>query len=235
MSNRPTIKTVACPECGASVSRTIIWFGDREFQADRGCLCDACEEKRVSAVATVTAREKHLEQWKQRAPDDYRRAAAEQVSIPLRPALDWRPMEGCRRLGLWGAPGSGKSMAAALVVRDAGLPFRWTNGFAARGLYNSAVSSDDPEKRREDSRLWQRLMSAPLLVLDDVDKSNFTEAWASALFDLLEHRNSNCLATIWTANYGPGGLAQKFSKCGDIELAQAIERRLCSGALIINT
>lgn len=229
MSARPTTKLVSCPECSASFERAIVWFDGREIMADRGCLCDECESKRAAAIAALTAREKHLELWLHRTPDDYHRAAVERVCPSLRPALEWRPVDGCCRLGLWGVPGGGKSMAAALVVKDAGIPFRWTNGFAARATYNAAVTGEG-ESRRKAAASWLNLLEAPLLVLDDADKGNFTEAWASALFDLMEARNGACLPTIWTSNNGPGGLAKKMGKCGDPDLAASIERRLCGGA-----
>lgn len=234
-SQRPTHKTVACPECGAQFQREIVWFGDREFLAQRGCLCDACEATRSAAVAAVDAEQRFLTLWRNRLPEDYLRCDADKVHEKLRPALQWAPAEGCRRLGLCGTPGTGKSMAVALVLKTLRTPFRWTNGFAARALYNAAVMTEDAEKRREAVRQWERICEAELLVLDDVDKGNFTEAWCGALFDLLESRNGRKLPTVWTANLQPGQLCKKFAKCGDAEQADAIERRLCQGALILTT
>ena len=236
MSDRPTHKTVSCPECAAPFDRAIVWFGDREFMADRGCLCDRCESSRQQAVAAADAESRHLALWARRVPEDYHRASVAEVASWAIPALNWAPSEGRRRLGLHGTPGSGKSMAVALVVKTLRIPFRWTNGFAARSIYNLAVSGEDPEKRRTAAMKWERLTNCDLLVLDDVDKGNFTEAWAGALFDLLEFRNGARLPTIWTANLGPGPLARKIGdKCKDQEQADAIERRLCGGALLIST
>lgn len=229
----PTHKTVTCPECGETFQRAIVWFGGREIMADRGCLCDACEGKRAQAVAAVDAENRFLSLWRNRLPEDYLRADPAKVAECLRPALEWAPAEGCRRLGLAGAAGAGKSMAVALVLKSLRVPFRWTNGFAARGLYNAAVTTDDQEKRKAAVKAWERICDAEMLVLDDVDKGNFTDAWCGALFDLLESRNGRKLPTIWTANLLPGQLCAKFAKSGDREQADAIERRLCQGAMIL--
>lgn len=231
MSDRPTHKSVTCPQCAAPFERAIVWFDGREIMADRGCLCDTCEERRAAAVAAASAEERHLELWKARAPEDYHRAATTHVQPALHPALAWRPSAASRRLGLWGPPGTGKSMAAALIVRAAGVPFRWISGFSARAAYNTSVTGDG-EARKRATTTWLRLLEADLLVLDDVDKGNFTEAWASALYDILEARNGNCLPTIWTANHGPDAMSRKMAKCGDHDLADSIERRLCGGAAI---
>lgn len=227
------LKTVSCPECGASFERPAVVYGEREFLADRGCLCDACEGKRAAAVQAVSEKEKFLAMWKTRVPEDYHRADRSKIHLSLRKVLDWAPAPGCRRLGVYGPPGAGKSMAIAHSVLDLGMPFSWTNGFAARSIYNLHVSGND-EERRDAGKRWRRFRDTPLLVLDDVDKGNFTEAWAGALFDLLEHRNSSCLPVIWTSNLGPGQIAKKIAlKSFDEEQAQAIERRLCDGALIL--
>jgi hypothetical protein len=229
---RPKTKTVACPQCGVMVERAIIWFGEREILANTGCLCGECATVQKNAVAAQGEAERHLARWVSRVPEDYHRARVDRVAKELRPALKWEPTEGQRRLGIVGPVKAGKTMTAALVVKNLGLAFCWTNGFAGKALYTVATAGEGDE-RRIAAGTWLRWQDTPLLVLDDVDKGNPTEAWASALFALLERRNAHCLPTIWTANHGPGALARKLKKCGDAELADAIERRLCGGALIV--
>jgi hypothetical protein len=229
----PTHKLVSCPQCGEQFHRAIVWWDGREIMADRGCLCDGCEATREAAAAAADARSVHLARWREIVPDDYHRATVEDVPTALRLCLEWRPAEGCRRMGIVGDAGKGKTMVVALLVKDFLTQFQWTNGFAARSIYTKAVTADETE-RKAASKAWLRLVETPLLVLDDVDKGNFTEAWASALFDLLESRNGKQLSTIWTANLGPGRLAAKIGRCGDPEMANAIERRLCMGAKLIH-
>ncbi len=204
-----------CPECKAS----------RE----------AAEEERKQRAHDERRRARAREKWPKRVPPDYQRADEAKIPPALRPALSWAPAGEILRLGIYGPPGTGKSMVLALLLRKLEIPFRWVNGFAARSLYIEFATSNQRQdwSGEDDSADWDTLMNEDLLVLDDIDKGNFTDSWASALFDLLETRNSLRRPVIWTANHGPGGLAAKFAKCGDQDLADSLERRLCSGALLI--
>lgn len=228
-----TTKTVNCPQCQSPFERPVVIFNGREILADRGCLCDTCEETRKSAILSIETKSKFLAHWERRVPEDYHYPEVSRVSVPYRPALAWRPDVANRKLGIAGPPGTGKSMVAALVSKRLEKFLRWVNGFSARATYNKSVTGEG-NARKEAEAAWDDLLRIDVLVLDDVDKGTFTEAWASALFELLEQRNSTRKITIWTANHLPGQLSAKFTgQHGDKDLANAIERRLCQAATII--
>jgi DNA replication protein DnaC len=79
--------------------------------------------------------------------------------------------------------------------------------------------------------------AAPLLALDDVRQANFTAAWISSLFDLLETRLSHHKATIWTSQMTVYQLRQKIERQNgnDCDQAAAICRRLEQHSLVIAT
>jgi DNA replication protein DnaC len=71
-----------------------------------------------------------------------------------------------------------------------------------------------------------------VLAIDDLSQPKFTEAFASALFDLLEHRNSHRLAVLWTSQKSLPDLRSKIAEqCEDRDQADAISRRLIQDGL----
>lgn len=170
----------------------------------------------------------------EKIPDDYKSASREGMEW-AKAALQWDPKKNTV-LAIWGPVGQGKSSAAAVVAIESGRYVEWANGYKARDLYN-AYSRGEYSKEWMQTPPWMRLFRAPLLVLDDIDKGTFTAAWLAALYGLIEHRVSNKLPFIWTANYGPGELARKFRGSGidgDPETADAIERRLLQHAFKVH-
>ncbi len=226
-------RTAPCPFCTVPVTRVVVRWGEREILAETPCLCDECDAVARLQKAAQTAAERRQAYCDKHIPADYHRAIAGKVPAALRPLLHWRPTATETRLGITGSPGVGKSFAVALLVRALERKFVWLTGFAAKALYTRAVTSED-EERKPAAAQWLQLATVDLLVLDDIDKGNMTEAWANALYELLETRVSKLRPFIWTANHHPGpkGLAGKFAKCGDRNLADAIERRLCEGAKV---
>lgn len=233
MTAAPT-RTITCPKCGTVFEDPVVMFEGREILAARACLCDACTAARSAAGTAESAAARHLALWRSRTPAEYQSAVRARVPADFAPALLWKPGPDSLRLGIWGPPQAGKTMTVSLLLKSLQIPFRWANGAAARTLYNKSVSSDgSQETRRKAAEVWMQYVNAPLLFLDDVDKANFTDAWAPTLYELLEGRNSRLLPTIWTSNLGPGQIALKIGrKCGDQEQADAIERRLMEGAAI---
>ena len=55
-------------------------------------------------------------------------------------------------------------------------------------------------KAREWLRRWKR---AEVLILDDLGKQKWTDSVEQEFCDMLEHRTSNQLLTLWSANTHP--------------------------------
>ncbi len=235
MTTTEETRTAPCPTCGVPVARPVVLWGGREILSFIPCLCDACDAEASARSAALDAIAQFAAYCDKRIPADYHRAVRAKVPDSLRPVLEWRPSSIESRLGITGAPGLGKSMAVALLVRAIGRKFVWLTGFEAKAIYTRAVTAEG-EERKLAAAQWLQLSTVDLLILDDIDKGNCTEAWANALYELIECRNSHLRPFIWTANHHPGpkGLAGKFARCGDRNLADAIERRLCGGARVVS-
>lgn len=221
-------RTATCPKCGQKYVYFASELSDR-LVASLGirALCEACSrpDNEIDPFLGLWARQIGA----------YRRADPTQVPPGLRPTLFWRPGGAeAAGIGITGPPGIGKSMALALALKSLRRSFRWLSGPAIRQVATDAAAADGGD-RETARREWDRFRRVPALVIDDLDKAKFTDAWASRLFELLEKRNSSGLITMWTANNPVGTLGGKIGRdCGDIMTGQAIERRLCEASLVIS-
>ncbi len=222
------IRSAPCPKCGTIVTRERVFFGAVEFFPNLACICDACAaaESQPSALDPFG---KHLDTL----PAKYRNAVHTKVKKGFLDGIAWKP--GVQHgVGFYGPSNAGKSCAAAVLVMRLRMPFEWITGTSARQLSNDAATLDGREKLLARERL-HKLQGVPLLVLDDAFESRFTEAWATNLFGLLEHRTSNLLPTIWTGQQGPGQISAKIigpNNAIETSTADAIERRLVQNYLV---
>ena len=69
---------------------------------------------------------------------------------------------------------------------------------------------------------------AKLLLLDDLGKERTTPTAESAIFELIRERMDNGLPTIYTTNFSPSTLVQRFVQK---ETGEAISRRLDESCL----
>lgn len=219
--------TATCPNCGHSYAYAASEMADRLMVALRiRALCEACSR--------LESETDPFEGYWRRTIGDYGSADPARVPPALRPALHWRPAgeERCG-IGITGAPGDGKSMALALVAKNLRRSFRWISGTRARDIATDAATAEGGE-RDAARRALVNFFEIPVLVLDDIDKARFTDAWASKLFEILEQRNRRGLVTLWTSNNNPDALAKKIGDgCKDYHTGKAIERRLCQFSLIL--
>lgn len=204
---------IDCPGCGAQ-GRGLLWRG-------LCVLCDECSNDSPDEVSRSAA----ADSWKRQVPPQYRAA------IPTRVPTTWRL--GDMGLGLYGRPGTGKTCAAAVIAQRCNLRIVWVTGMQLRELATAAASADDREERNAAKQRLEFLTRIPLLVIDDISMVKMSEAFAPRLCDLLEQRRNNAKPVIWTANFGPGQLAQHFAKGCEEQLADSIERRLCQGFNLI--
>lgn len=76
---------------------------------------------------------------------------------------------------------------------------------------------------KEDEARYEAAASAPVLILDDLDKVNGSSYACERFFSLINYRYNYLLPTIVTANVPEGGIARKFA---DGEAGRAIASRL---------
>jgi len=93
----------------------------------------------------------------------------------------------------------------------------------------SGMFSGSDERREWSEGRMENLRDSQFLILDDLGKQKFTERVEMEFFGLLEHRTSNILTTLWTANSGSKELAGMMSP----DRAEAIIRRLSEFSTIV--
>ncbi|MBQ2691790.1 MAG: ATP-binding protein, partial [Clostridia bacterium] len=69
--------------------------------------------------------------------------------------------------------------------------------------------------------------AVPLMIIDDLGKTQHTDWALETLFAIIDKRYKDCLPTVVTANYGPDGLVEAMkSPKGDTLTARTIVDRL---------
>jgi hypothetical protein len=221
-------RTAPCPRCRAPHQFEVCDILPRIVP-----LCDPCGEQSAAEWKADRKEVAWQKLYRARLPSGYWMATPERVAGIYASALDWCPSKHHGGLGLIGATGKGKSCALACVLAELRQPFRWWSGTEARDAAIQAATADrDRAAAREQ---WERAMTVPVLILDDISQSKFTESWSSSLFDLLETRLGGNLPTFWTSQIDLDDLRAKILRQngGDEEQAAAISRRLAQHSLIL--
>lgn len=116
----------------------------------------------------------------------------------------WNPAT-LRWLGLIGPPGTCKTRCLALLSKRlilAGYHVAWTTAVELQNRIEETRLSDRGEAAA--ARGYLRLLkSAGLLVLDDIGKNSWSDGFERHLFDVVDHRKTNDLPVMWTANQSP--------------------------------
>ena len=203
----PSQTLTTCDECHA------------QFEGPDGFLCDACEtalEVKAAADSAARAARKFLERF----PAEYRDADPERVPSA------YRATGTPQRVSFVGKSGSGKSCAMACHLKQRGASFIWVSATELREITTKAATEGGDWSKQLD-----KLKRTPVLAIDDISQARFSEAFATALFDILEHRNAHRLAIVWTSQKPMAILRGKIAdQCGDADQAEAISRRLAQGA-----
>lgn len=220
-----------CPDCGAQVTitseqvATLEEFGLLNMLEDE-MLCSGCEATAAAKEQNESAK-KDLARFLSGIPPEYRTADPSIVCAKYLPAITSK----CLRIGLIGTSGSGKSCALACHVKARGESFLWLSANQLREITTKAATEGGHWTLKMD-----KLRMIPVLAIDDISQPYFTEAFASAFFDVLEHRNSNRLAVLWTSQKPLDALREKIaSQCKDADQADAISRRMIDGGIVYET
>lgn len=95
--------------------------------------------------------------------------------------------------------GTGKTSIAAACMNSAS-----SNGINTHFLRASKIALI-----KEDTEL-EKLKNSRVLIIDDLDKVRGTDFGIERLFELIDHRHSEMLPTLITANMGPDAIASKY-------------------------
>lgn len=191
------------------------------------------EKAKASRQASLVA------DWRMLVPTSYRKTdwndkRLSPVCCDL--AKNWWPEwdAEARGLGIYGTTGVGKSRAAwAILTR---LHFAGFSVLAvdAIAFAKAASSYNDNDKmtKYEARDLLRRARNVKVLLLDDIGKEPSSPRTASEMHDLLNHRERECLSTIWTSERTGDELAAMFEQGNASSYADGIIRRLRCGCKI---
>ncbi|RYD18223.1 MAG: hypothetical protein EOP88_23385 [Verrucomicrobiaceae bacterium] len=230
MMDSDKMTSAPCPHCG-KLHEFELWM--LEFK--RIPLCDTCAKLQTQTWDAKKAPASWGVRYRRALPLDYQQAQTGKIPPCYASALDWTAEEHRGGVGLVGPSGSGKSCAMACLLWKLEMRFIWWSGTEARDVGTQSAMSSHPD-HAEACKLWQKAMTVPILVLDDLSQGRMTEAWSSRLFDLTETRKSRGLPTFWTSQIPLEELRQKMARQngGDTEQAMAISRRLGQHSLVLS-
>lgn len=194
--------TRSCQHCGDTFSYTPRLIGEREVFPQRVCTpCIARSQGEELAEREAWLQRRRDAEWAAICPPLYRETDLSRLPGTFRTAIDgWTYSP--RGLGLVGPAGKGKTRAAfALLDRmcRGGIVCEAISATRFGHLSAEQFSDNKDHRARASSRL-NSLQHTGLLLFDDLGKCKMTERCEVEFFDLLEHRTSHQLPTLWTAN-----------------------------------
>jgi hypothetical protein len=224
------MKIATCQHCGQPFEYEPVEFGGRELI--QPVACDSCVAKHDAEKAADRERDrlgKRREEWLTICPPLYRDTDPKhpRLSPAIRVALaGWKPNGKGIGLALCGASGKGKTRLAFWRLHqlhmDGLTVFAVSSKRLEKAIHDSF--SDDTRRRAEAEGVIESARKAEVLLLDDVGKEKFTERVASEFYELIEHRTSFLLPTIWTANTSKAELAARLgAEHGDATMRRLAE------------
>lgn len=185
------------------------WLSDRGFSGDMDAAIEEQIEFRSADIKETFGR------WLLASiPPLYRAADMESLRDQQEPRAlyAWLASES-RTLIMTGKPGTGKTHAAyALVIEAAARSIASGHGVTdcpaastlAGLLEGIRPASDAPEQ------LWERVKTAPLMLLDDMARTRATEWAIERVWMLIDYRTTHTLRTIVTTNATGEALAEAW-------------------------
>lgn len=156
-------------------------------------------------------------QWQKRnVPPIYRRAHLSALHEAQQPATlkRWIAAQDARNLFLVGPNGTGKTWAAYAILNDVAASMLVRRPVAVYGPSACSLAALLDALRPqapEPERTWERVKSAPLLLLDDMAHTRPTDWAVERMWMLADHRTTHDLRTIVTTNTTEKLLAEAWS------------------------
>jgi DNA replication protein DnaC len=145
--------------------------------------------------------------WEAAVPPHYRRARTDHPAVAAWADAVIADARTAPSLLLWGGTGTGKTFhafGATRRVAEAG-PARFGLVFTTHPeMYADLRPKPTGEEERE--RFMRRLLTTPLLILDDLGTAKETEWTGEILYRVVNHRYNQELPTVITTNHEPGRL-----------------------------
>lgn len=206
-----TTTTATCQTCGGEFPyEPVLCFG-RDLAAHLKKECPPCQE------ASERKRRNEREEDRMRhayqllcttLPLDLRQTDEQHPEFNLRlwqAVSRWHPSADQRSLGIIGPAAMCKTRVLSLLARrtiSTGTRIAWTSAVRLKDAAHDRQSRD-----REISAIarehLRECLTAPWLFLDDLGKNEWTSAFESQLFQILDHRLNHHLPIAWTANDHP--------------------------------
>lgn len=167
-------------------------------------MCDECIEGREAKFAKDRRDEAAKREYERVVPLSYRKTdtAHPNFNTPLWQQLcKWKPEQGW--IGLVGETGRSKTRCLALLAKRLawkGYKLEWCIATRFQWAAQRQWTDDEGSKAREWLRKWKH---AEVLILDGLGKQKWTDSVEAEFFDMLEHRTSCELLTLWSANTHP--------------------------------
>ena len=227
---KPEMAPRTCTRCNTTFDAPVV-------QPVRGFtwiqkLCQPCRrlnDMEVEAYRAEEERKKAEEAWFNICPPLYRETDPARLSVDsetLDQILKWTPNP--QGIGLTGTSGAGKTRAMFLLLKS--LHFgghRIVTTTAKRFEHWCHRMFDKDDEARLNIRSAR---NAKILFIDDIGKEKYTERVESEFYDLIEHRTSNLLPILWTAN----ATGQQLVKMMGEDRGTPIVRRLREFSTIIS-
>jgi DNA replication protein DnaC len=202
------------------------------------------KDKAQRLAAIEKKRKRRMDQWLEMRPIAYVDISLESAPKPrkfnlvagffsydkslqgLRDELDKQESDPC---GIFahGAPGTGKTASAWQALRNYWNEFPSDEALFVKSVDFSLLAKSryaNGETREEFQELFDNMLAADLLILDDAGTEKLSESVEEVLFKLLDTRTENGLATIITANYTPDEWAGGFSPKNQGKIARRLNQ-----------